>query len=67
MMTGKTRIKNWIKENTGHSEDYEPLVVQKLRVKLKNENMIADVLEIISSVCNNCWDNDHPCTCMRED
>jgi hypothetical protein len=66
-VTGKTRIKNWIKENTDRSEEYEPLLVQKLKTKIKNENTIADMLEIISSVCKDCWDNEIPCTCCRDE
>ena len=66
-MDTNKRIKEWCE---GHNLYYEPVLVKKLREVLKDDNKVADVLEVIDSVCRFCYDTDiskDGCWCMADD
>jgi hypothetical protein len=68
-MTGEERIISWMHDNTycGHYDEREPLLVTRLRSVLSSPEQVADVLEIISSTCQHCYDSESGCQCWNDD
>jgi hypothetical protein len=63
---GRKRVHSWIKDNT-NSHIIIPMLVLKLGKIIQDDAMLADVLDIISSTCNHCWDGDNRCQCWNDE
>lgn len=48
----------------GYSRSDDLLLVRKLRGKGLCDREILAVLEVISSTCNRCWDDEKDCKCQ---
>ena len=60
----KDYVKDWCKEVSQREEN---VFVTKLRIEGFNYIRIAQILQVIKGVCNDCWDTEGRCYCTRDD